>query len=848
MKFFFVLLFLNLFFIATHAQIDREHQPASEIPGFQVKSNRLYGKLIDQKTGKPIEAASVQLFLADKDSIVTGMLSKPNGDFSFSDIPAGQKLKVVISAIGYEPLEQIIETSSAEQGRDAKSDKDLGNIELEENVQVLGGVTVVSNKPVLELGVDRKVYNVAKSLTSTGGTAIDVMKNIPSVKVDIDGNVQLRNTSPQIFVDGRPTILTLDQIPADNIEKVELITNPSAKYDAASSGGIINVVLKKNKRVGLNGVATAAVGTPRIVNGNLNLNLRQGKFNIFLSGGYNQSGGKAKGETMRQNKSNGIITDYFNQNTVNNRLRRFKSIRFGTDYFIDNRNTITITQDFGNGRFKNDEEQQQQYLDIDRIPVYSGNRVANARSVFKRNSTKLNYKHSFPETGRELTADITYNHGNNSENSTILNTFSFPDGSEYKPPSRVRNNGSGKNDQFTFQADYTHPFGEESKLETGIRGYRNESKSFYNAFAVGNSQETKLPLSNNYKYTDMVNAAYATYSAKKKSFSYQVGLRAEYSKFTGTLIDSAFKFGYEYPAAIKNIWDAIFPSLFLSKQIGEKDQLQLNYSRRIRRPNFWQINPFIDINDPVNLRQGNPQLRPEFINSFEFNYSKDYANGNFLGSLYFRNNPDDITQYSDTITAAQYQQLQNAGVDPNAILNTFINASTTNRYGIELVLQHKVGDNFNITPSFDLQYRTVKANINDLDLSNEGISWEAQLTTDYKIQTKSKSFFNNLGFQLTGEYESAEVIPQGKRKPEYGVDFAMRKDFLKNNKATVTLGINDVFNTQRWGTIYDTETFYQDSYRRWNVRNFRITLSYKFGKADFSLLNKNNRGGGGDDD
>ncbi len=192
--------------------------------------------------------------------------------------------------------------------------------------------------------------------------------------------------------------------------------------------------------------------------------------------------------------------------------------------------------------------------------------------------------------------------------------------------------------------------------------------------------------------------------------------------------------------------------------------------------------------------------------------------------------------------------MQNAGVDPNAILNTFINASTTNRYGVELVLQHKVGNNFNITPSFDLQYRTVKANVNDLDLSNEGVSWEAQLTTDYKIQAKGKSFFNNLGFQLTGEYESAEVIPQGKRKPEYSVDFAMRKDFLKNNKATVTLGINDVFNTQRWGTIYDTETFYQDSYRRWNVRNFRITLSYKFGKADFSLLNKNNRGGGGDDD
>ncbi|MGZ8557412.1 MAG: TonB-dependent receptor domain-containing protein [Chitinophagaceae bacterium] len=839
------LLFIFLSF-TSYAQIEREQQPAPDMPSLKLNSNRLYGKLIDKKTGRPVEAASVQLFLADKDSIVTGMLSKANGDFSFSDLPAFRNYKVVISAVGYEPTEQLIETAAGRETRNATIEKDLGNIMLEADVQELGGVTVVSNKPVLELGVDRRVYNVAKSLTSTGGTAIDVMKNIPSLTVDIDGNVELRNSSPQIFIDGRPTILTLDQVPADNIEKVELITNPSAKYDAASSAGIINIVLKKNKRIGLNGIITAAVGTPRIINSNLNLNLRQGKFNFFMSSGYNQSGGKARGETQRQNKSNGSITDYFNQNSVNNRFRRFYSLRFGADYFIDNRNTFSITQDFGKGRFSNDEEQQQQFLNSDRSLVYNGIRFANGRSKFNRNSTKLNYKHSFPQTGRELTADITYNHGENSENSAILNSYFFPDGTEYRPSSLVRNEGSSNNNQWTFQSDYAHPLGEESKIEAGIRSYHNESKSFYNAFAVDNSSETKLPLSNNYSYNEMVNALYATYSGKKKNLSYQFGLRAEHSKFSGTLIDSAFKFGYEYPAAAKNIWDALFPSVFLTKKIGEQDQVQLNYSRRIRRPNFWQINPFIDINDPVNLRQGNPQLKPEFINSFEVNYSKDYKNGNFLTSLYFRNNPDDITQYSDTITASQYQQLQDAGVDPNAILNTFINAGTTNRYGAEFVIQHKWTKNFNITPSFDLQYRTVKATVNDLDLSNKGFSWEAQLTTDYKIEAGTKSIFNNLSFQLMGEYESSEVLPQGKRKPEYSVDFALRKDFLKNNKATITLGINDVFNTQRWGTIYDTESFYQDSYRRWNVRNFRVTFSYKFGKADFSLMKQNNRGG--DDD
>jgi len=843
------LLFLLHFFLITgiYGQVDRDQQPSNDLPGLKINTNRLYGKLVDKSTGKGIEAASVQAYHAESDSLVGGMLTKPNGDFNLQDINATKDLRIVFSAIGYEPLEQIIETSTFNLGKPSGFEKDLGNIGLQARVQELGGVTVVANKPILELGVDRRVYNVAKSFVSTGGTAIDVMKNIPSVSVDIEGNVTLRNSTPQIFIDGRPTILTLYQIPADNIEKVELITNPSAKFDAASSGGIINVVLKKNKRIGLNGVITASIGAPKIANTNLNLNLRQGKFNFFLTGVYNQSGGEAKSETLRENKSGGVTTGYFNQYSINDRLRRFQSIRIGTDYFIDNRNTITITQDFGKGKFHNDETQDQEYLESDQSILYYGNRLAEGASTFKRNSTRLSYKHNFPQMGRELTADFTYNQGKNTENSFIENSFLSPDGSEYKPATIVRNEGSGESRQLTFQADYVHPLGEDISLEAGVRSYHNESESYFNAFAVDNSSETKLPLSNNYEYSEMVNAVYTTYSGKTRNFSYQLGLRAEFSRFSGLLVDSAFKFGYEYPTSIKNIWDALFPSVFFTKQFGEDDQLQVNYSRRIRRPSFWQINPFIDINDPVNLRQGNPQLRPEFINSFEFNYSKNYGKGNFLASLYFRSNPDDITQYSDTISAAQYQELQDAGVDPNAILNTFINAGTTNRYGIEIVLQHKPGKNFNITPSFDLQYRTVKATVNELDLSNEGLSWETSLTADYKIETKSSPVFNNLSFQVMGEFESAEVIPQGRRKAQYGVDFAMRKDFLKNNQATLTFGINDIFNTQRWGVIYDTETFYQDSYRRWNVRTFRVTFSYKFGKADFSLLNRNNRGGGDDD-
>ncbi|HTN06082.1 outer membrane beta-barrel family protein [Agriterribacter sp.] len=825
---------------------DPEQQPTGDHqPTLQVRSNRIYGKLVDENSGKGIEAASVQLYLAHKDSLYEGMLTKSNGNFSFSNISTAYGYKLIISALGYEPFEQIIAASPGENGR---FEKDLGNIALHPAIKQLADITITATRPALEMNIDRKVFNVDKSLTATGGTAVDVMKNIPSVSVDIDGNVELRNSTPQIFVDGRPTILTLDQIPADHIEKVELITNPSAKFDASTSGGIINVVLKKEKRFGLNGIVSTSVGVPRVLNGNLSLNLRQGKLNFFMSGGYNQSGGKAKGKTLRENKPGGVTKDYFNQYSVNTRFRKFSSINFGFDYFMDNRNTFSITQRFGGGNSKSDEVQEQEYLNSSKVLAYYGNRVGDSRWGFNRNSTRASYKHTFPQEGRELTADITYNYGKGSSNSTILNRYFYPDGSIYKPSATVNNDGRNNNNQVTFEANYLHPIGENAKFETGLRAYFNDYKSYFNVFGYDNGQETKLPLSNNYKYTENINAVYGTYSQKMGTFSFQAGLRAEYSKFDGLLIDNAFKFGYQYPKSLSNIWNALFPSLFLTQRIGEDDEVQVNFSRRIRRPNFWQLNPYIEINDPVNLRQGNPQLQPEFINSFEFNYSKGFKGGNLLGVLYWRNNPNDITQYSDTITAAQYEQLQNAAVDPNAILNTWVNASTTNRYGAEFTLQYKAGTNFDITPSINLQYRKVNARINDIDLSNKGFNWDARLTANYKIKTDKKPVFNNLAFQVMGNYESPRVIPQGKMLSEFSVDFAIRKDLLKNNRGTITFGINDVFNTRRWGTIYDTENFYQDAYRRWNVRNFRLSFSYKFGKADFSLLNRNNRGGGGDED
>lgn len=855
MKLFYFILFYLCLNLPAFSQIDKEPIPEDETVLLKPSDgNVVYGKIIDLQTGKPIELVSVQLSMRwtdsitnkENDSLIRAMLTKSNGEFKFDGLPAADTLLLDFSAVGFGESTKVLAFSKAP----GLVQKDLGNIVLARDVEQLETVTIMASRPALRMGIDKKIFDVDKSLTSKGGSAVDVMKNIPSISVDVDGNVEMRNSAPTIFVDGRPTILTLDQIPSDNIDRIELITNPSAKYDAASSGGIINIILKKNKRKGINGMASLTGGTQGVFNTNANLNLRQGKLNFFISGNHSESAGNSKGTSFRENKSEGLVESYFDQASLNFRESNFNSLRFGLDYFIDNRNTISISQGMRGGKFNRNETQTQNYLDNVKVMERYGKRVSESDFNFNRNNTQLDFSHKYPKDGKELSGGVNVNYGKVKDFTAINNTFYFPDGELFQPPVLVENNGANNSNNVTVNVDFVNPLSEESKIEMGLRSYVNNYKSFFNSYSIENGAKTKLPLSNNYEYEEQVHAAYFTYTGMINEIGYQLGLRGEYSKFTGTLIDSSRQFGYEYPSSIKNIWEALFPSVYLSKKVNETTELQLNYSRRVRRPNFWQLNPFIDINDPLNIQQGNPALKPEFRNSLEFNYSKNLKKGsNFLGVLYLRNTMGDITRYSDTLTAAQYEQLNNAAVDPNAILNTFINSKSANRVGLELTLQQKISPDFDITPSASFAYRKVVAQVDKLNLSNEGFNWSTKLTANYKIRTANEDgIFNKLGLQLNGEYESPRVIPQGKRLKQFSADFALRKDFLKNDKGTLTFSVNDIFNTQKYGVIYDTENFYQETYRRRRVRSFRISFSYRFGDANFSLFKRNggDRGGSGE--
>ncbi len=809
----------------------------------------LTGVILDSLTQKPSPGSTVTIsFKNQKETISKSSVSNLDGKFVVENIPSINEIQLTISAIGYATIQQKISlTNYTNTGNTIN----IGTINLPVQTNTLQSVVVSTQaSPAMKFGIDSKIFNVGKNITAQGGTAVDVMKNIPSVSVDAEGNVQLRNSPPQILIDGRPTILTLDQIAADDIERVELITNPSAKYDASNASGIINIILKKNKTIGLNGIASAGLGTPGALNGNINLNYRAKKFNLFASGNYNRSNIEAIEETYRENKTAGVITDYFNQTSNDERLRRFYSVRFGADYFIDDKTTLSFIQSFNEGKFASDETQNQVFSDADKILNYTGVRLSTSDGNFERSSSRLSFERKFNKPDNKLTADITYNSGNRNNSDYIVNNFYNADGSIYQLPSRVRNNGLTDEYQVIGQVDYSNKISQSKRIEFGLRSFYNNNKSNFGTYSIDQAEnETKLPLSNNIKYTEKVNAGYFNYANEWKSFAYQVGLRVEFSELDGTLIDSNLNFGYKFPDGFKNLNYALFPSFFLTKHLNETEDIQFNYSKRIRRPRFWEVNPFINIEDPLNISQGNPALKPEYTNSFELNYYKRFNDngGNFLGVIYFRNNVGNVTEYSDTIPASLYKQLDSAAVSPNAILSTYINAGYENRLGAEFTLQKNVTKQLDFTFNTNMQYIVTKASVGDKNLDNSGFNYDVKLIGNYKIVTDNSKLFNNTSFQLITEYEGPRVIPQGRDKGQFGTDVALRKEFLKKKAAALSLSINDVFNSRKDGTIYDTEDFYQDGYSRWNVRAVRLTFSYRFGDSDIFHKKENNRTGNDDE-
>jgi outer membrane receptor protein involved in Fe transport len=859
----FLFLLLNLTAFGTMAQNPMMGGGRPGAASGMQMNGRMYGKLVESQSGKGIDAASVQLIQSKfdtvtkkrKDVVIAGMLTKANGEFSLENVPLFGQSKLKVTAIGFKSFEQNVGFDIKMQpGGDMSAmlnaiDKDLGNIKMEIDAQVLGNVSVVASKPLFQLGIDRKIYNVEKDVVAQGGTAVDVMKNVPSLSVDLDGNVTLRNNAPQIFVDGRPTTMQLDQIPADAIESVELITNPSAKFDASGgTSGILNIVLKKNKKVGYNGGLRTSIDSRARIGGGGDFNLRQNKFNIFGSVNYNQRKSISTGFTERYNISDQPNTILF-QDDRNVSLGHFKFFRGGVDFFINNRNTLSVSGSMGGGKFRpeNISELLVDSLYAVKTSSYT-ERITNSVGEFKFKGAQLSFKHNFPKAGREWTADVTYNNRKNTNDNFLQTDF-------YNYPSLLladqffqQQIANGSGESIVLQTDFVNPLSDKSKLEMGLRASVSNSTST-NAFYIVNpltGQLTLQPSSQvDFENEDYVFAAYTTFSNKIKDFGYQLGLRAESSGYDGMLLKTNESFSNEFPISF-------FPSVFLNQKLKKDQELQLNYSRRINRPNFFQLSPFTDSSDFLNLRKGNPGLIPEFTNSLEISYQKIFKNkDNFLASIYYKNTNNLITSFQEKFV--------NPGNGKEYILNTYINANSAYVSGLELTMKNKLAKWWDITTNLNLY--TSKIDIDDPTQPEQDqfASWFGKINNTFKLP-------KNFSIQLSGEYNSKTVLPpggsgsgnrfggmgwmmgpqssaQGYVRSNYFVDLGIRFEFLKNKAGSISLNMNDILRTRRNYINSESPFFIQDVFRRRDPQVLRLNFSWRFGKFDPNLFKRKNMKG-----
>ena len=815
--------------------------------GGGANNGHIYGKITDS-TGKPLSDVSVVVLQnrtdpatkKTKEILLKGATTKSNGEFNFEDLPAGSPLKLKISISGYKSTEQVISFRPA-AGAAPSFDKDLGKIKLATEVTQLAAVTVTANKPLVKLDADKKIFNVEKNIVSAGGTALDVMKNVPSVNVDIDGNVTLRNAAPQLYVDGRPTTLTLDQIPADAIESVEVITNPSAKYDASGGGaGILNIVLKKNRKTGYNGNVRVGIDKRGAVNGGGDFNVRQNKVNISASLMGNQMKGITTGTTDRLNLQD-VPQTTVSQNNYNKTNGGFIFAKLGADYFITNKTTLSLTGFKVHGEFKPSET-----ISIITDSLYnsgktsaSSDRVSTSQRTFNGQGLAFGLKHLFAKEGEELTADANYFSGRST--SSAFYTTNYYAGTSGSTTStdlqKVLGDGNDKN--LVLQTDYTKPIGTKTKIEAGLRAAlrsRINNNNTYNDSA--NTYVYSAAASSNYKNTDNVYAAYLTYSSALKDFSYKLGLRAESSNYAGELINNGEKFKNSYPISL-------FPSVFLTQKLKDNQQLQLSYSRRINRPNFFQLIPFIDYTDKLNITKGNPALVPEFTQSLELSYLKTFSGNNtLLGSLYYKHTNNLITRYLDKEI--------NPLTGNEDLINTYINANSSYSAGAELTAQNYLTKWWDISTNINVYNSQIKTDSN----SQAALwSWFGKFNSNFKLPA-------DFTMQLTATYQSKTNLPintnqgmggppfgqsqsssQGYISPSWGVDLAVKKTFLKSKALSVTLSINDIFRTRVSNQYSYSEYFVQHYNRLRDPQMIRLNVAYRFGKIDMSLFKRKNMKG-----
>ncbi|SHN68226.1 Outer membrane receptor for ferrienterochelin and colicins [Flavobacterium fryxellicola] len=773
--------------------------------GPTVPKIKITGRVVEKISKQPLEYATITFLAPNNPKPIAGGITNPKGEFEIDIKPGVYDIKIEFISFKVNEIKQ----------KNLKSNTSLGLISLEEDANQLNEVVIRSEKTTVEIKLDKKVYNVGSDLMVKGGTVSDVLDNIPSVSVDVEGNISLRgNENVRVLIDGKPSNAiniaeALRLIPADAIEKVEVITNPSARYDAEGGGGLLNIILKKGKNLGLNGTFIASTGYPEIYGLSGTLNYKSDNFNLFTTQSYNDRNNPGNAFTnSRYLNADNTTRDYIYETRENARNNKGYNGNFGVEWYLNKSTSWTNSINYRKSNGKNKDDVFQNYYDSGFNFDYTRNRINNENSDSENVEFATNFIKKFKKDGHKLSIDGSFSTNDDVNNAIITDKDTRT--------SLVKFDNT-RNDQTQsrnlLQMDYVLPFGKGSQFEAG---YRGDFSKLLTDYQVDNDGVINNDFTNTLEYKEKVNALYTQYGVKIKKFSALFGLRFEDSNIEiNQLATNDFN---------TKKYNNFFPSAFFTYEISDKSSTSVSYSRRIQRPRGRFLNPFTNLSSNINIFVGNPDLDPAFTDAIDFGYIKRWEKLTFNTSLY-------LNKTNDSFQFARRESGNFVNGTP-ILISTPINLATEFRTGFEFTLNFspykwwKLNGNFNFfrnETQGDFTYTDFNNNKISQNFDNTATSWSTRLTSKITLPYK-------IDWQTNASYNGPQNNAQGRSLGVFGANLAFSKDIMKD-KGTLSFNISDVLNSRK-RIMENNLPGIVNSYSemQWRERQFSLSFTYRFNK------------------
>ncbi len=784
---------------------------------------QIRGLILDKNTSEAMSFVSVALTPQGETAPTMGASSDSEGKFHFKNVKFGT-YTLTLSFVGYKEVRKQVELN------EKNHTISFAALYMKEDATTLNEVQVTGQRSAMKLEVDRKSFDVAGMVTSAGLSASELLEQVPSVEVDNDGNVSLRgNTSVEVWINGRSSGLTSDnqaqvlqQLPAESIERIEVIDNPSAKFSAEGSAGIINIILKKDRKAGYYGSVQVGANTRGGANTSLSLNYNSSKIDAFLNVGYRHMENSGKNESEQDNLVDGIAKSYERHYTENSQLGNNLFSRAGFTWHADEKNDLGLTGMFMTGKRKSSSSTPYYYGDYTEAgEILNHTRLRNnsSNNPMRFAFIEFNYRHLFSE---KHFIDFTASHMNmRMDNNNFYQDSIWyedeaidPHSSYQSRPMKVRNHHSD------IKLQYENAINDKVKLEAGYNGSFSHESSPQESFEADNWYGIGLTEDkayfNRFVYDNDIHALYASLSYKFNKLSIMAGLRGEYWRINTESLNWQQEHGEaEKDKPFKKDYFQLFPSLFMSYQITQSQQLQLNYTRRLRRPWGGELNSFRNTSDASIISFGNPLLTPEFSNSFSLNYLKTWEQHSLLVSAYYRPTTDVI------------QRVNYRNTSDNLMYRTPENVAKSTATGVEITAKNKLWKILDLTTNVNLYH--YKLDAFSYNIEGQTVNGEAQdnFTWNARIMAALRLPYD-ISVQVTGTYNSRQVITQGHRPASYVVDMGVRKNFL-NRMFTLSVNCRDLLNSRKWESYTNSDTFSRYQLNRRRSRTVNFTLTWNFG-------------------